>query len=135
MRSEALGIITQSATPAVPLPQLPSAAVTVSTVSIDGRIVATYAVVHTALLRSHASANSAAVLSALAERGARTIFLLSAVHHPIFTGLRCQVPKAQSLFIIKAQSMFIIKAQSLFIIASFCSSSRFAELARRCAVS
>jgi hypothetical protein len=92
VRSEPLGIITQSATPAVPLPQLASAAVTVSTVSIDGRIVATYAVIHTALLRSHAAANSAAVLSALAERGARRIFVLSAVHHPIFTGLRCQVP-------------------------------------------
>jgi hypothetical protein len=89
--SETLGIVTQNATPAVPLPQLPLASVTVSTVTVDGRVIASYAVIHTALLRTHAAANAAAVLSALVQRGARRIFVLSAVHQPLFAGLRCQV--------------------------------------------
>jgi hypothetical protein len=86
-----LAIIAQCGTPSVPLPGMPSASATVSTVTFGGRVVVTYAVVHCALLRSHAAANAAAVISALALRGASRIFLLSAVHQPLFAGLRCQV--------------------------------------------
>ena len=89
--SEPLGIITENCIPSISLPQLPSAPDTLSTVSIGGRVVASYAIVHCALLRTHAAANAAAIITALSQRGARRIFLLSAVHQPLFSGLRCQV--------------------------------------------
>ena len=91
VQSHPLSIIVQCGNPSVPLPEMPSASATLTTVTMCGRVVASYAIIHCALLRSHAAANAAAVLSVLAQRGARRIFLLSAVHQPIFKGLRCQV--------------------------------------------
>ena len=89
--SQPLGIITQCGSPSVPLPQCPAASDTLSTVSIGTRVVASYAIIHCALLRAHAASNAAALISALSQRGARRIFLLSSVHQPLFSGLRCQV--------------------------------------------
>ena len=107
--SENLNIVTECSSPCVALPSLPSAAITVSTVSISGRATAScalplpsssasvrnvsrrYAIVHCALLRSHAAAVAAGVVSALAQRGCRRVFLISAVHQPLFAGLSFKV--------------------------------------------
>ncbi len=89
--SESFGILTESARPSVAHPQSPSINDSISTVSVGGRRIASYAIVHCPLLLSHAAANAAAIARALAQRGARRIFLVSAVHQPIFDGIRCQV--------------------------------------------
>ena len=94
--SQPLEVIMQSGHPSVPLPHLPSASATISTVTINGRLSATYAVVHSALLRTHAAAIAASVISELARRGARRIFLLSVLHQPLFSGLRCVVRASKS---------------------------------------
>lgn len=89
--SQPLGVITQCGSPSVSHPQCPAASDTLSTVSIGTRVVASYAIIHCALLRAHAASNAAAIVAALSQRGARRIFLLSSVHQPLFSGLRCQV--------------------------------------------
>ncbi len=89
--------ISQCGKPCVALPDIPSAPVSLTTVTTGGRAVVSYAVIHCALLRTHAAANAAAVVSVLAQRGARRIFLLSAVHQPVFAGLRFQVCRSAAL--------------------------------------
>jgi hypothetical protein len=89
--SEPLGVVVSDAFPAVLCPRNPDAFDSLTTVFIGESAVVTYAIIHAALLRTHAAATSAAIVSLLAQRGALRIVLLSATHQLALSGLCCQV--------------------------------------------